>query len=75
MEGYAFALRKDEIKADIEGMDGLRLEPEHTPIAVFVKAASGYQIGDITTLGPGKFTEHDRESILSAYHTYPNYQV
>ncbi len=57
VEGYAFALRKDEIKADIEGMGRLRLEPEHTPTAVFVKAAAGYQIGDITTLGPGEFIE------------------
>lgn len=68
VEGYAFALRKNEIKADIEAMDRLRLEPEHTPTAVFVKAAAGYQIGDITTLGPGEFTEHDREQYYQQTH-------
>ncbi len=68
VEGYAFALRKNEIKADIKAMDRLRLEPEHTPTAVFVKAAAGYQIGDITTLGPGEFTEHDREQYYQQTH-------
>ena len=68
VEGYAFALRKDEIKADIEAMDRLRLEPEHTPTAVFVKAAAGYQIGDITTLGPGEFIEHNREQYYQQTH-------
>ena len=68
VEGYAFALRKNEITADIEAMDRLRLEPEHTPTAVFVKAAAGYQIGDITTLGPGEFVKHDREQYYQQTH-------
>ena len=68
VEGYAFALRKNEIKADIKAMDRLRLEPEHTPTAVFVKAAAGYQIGDITTLGPGEFIEHDRKQYYQQTH-------
>ena len=68
VEGYAFALRKNEIKADIEAMDRLRLEPEHTPTAVFVKAAAGYQIGDITTLGPGEFIEHNRNQYYNTTH-------
>ena len=45
VEGYAFALQKNEIKADIEAMETLHLEPERTPTAVFVKAAAGYQVG------------------------------
>ena len=68
VEGYAFALRKNEIKADIEAMDRLRLEPEHTPTAVFVKAAAGYQVGDITTLGPGEFIEHNRDQYYNTTH-------
>ena len=35
VEGYAFALKKDEIHADIKEMTPLRLEPEQTPTAVF----------------------------------------
>ena len=49
-------------------MDTLRLEPEHTPTAVFVKAAAGYQVGDITTLGPGEFIEHDRNQYYEQTH-------
>ena len=68
VEGYAFALQKNEIKADIKSMEPLRLEPEHTPIAVFVKAAAGYQTGDITTSGPGEFIEHNREQYYKQTH-------
>ena len=68
VEGYAFALQKNEIKADIKSMEPLRLEPEHTPTAVFVKAAAGYQTGDITTLGPGEFIEHNREQYYKQTH-------
>ena len=68
VEGYAFALRKNEIKADIKAMETLRLEPEHTPTAVFVKAAVGYQVGQTSTLGPGEFTEQNREEYYKTTH-------
>ena len=68
VEGYAFALRKNEIKADIKSMERLHLEPERTPIAVFVKAAVGYQIGQTTTLGPGEFEKQNREEYYKTTH-------
>ncbi len=68
VEGYAFALRKNEIKADIRAMDPLRLEPEHTPTAVFVKPTVGYQLGGPTALGPGEFTEQNREAYYATTH-------
>ena len=68
VEGYAFALKKNEIHADINLMIPLKLEPEHTPTAVFVKAAAGYEIGAPTLLGPGDFIEQDRAAYYDATH-------
>ena len=68
VEGYAFALRKNEIKADIRAMEPLRLEPEQTPTAVFVKETVGYQIGAPTGLGPGVFTEQNRQAYYATTH-------
>ena len=68
VEGYAFALRKDEIKANIEAMDWLELEPETTPTAVFVKATSGYQSGIPSTEGPGEIEEQDRQAYYQSTH-------
>ena len=68
VEGYAFALQKNEIKADIKSMEQLHLEPELTPTAVFVKAAVGYHIGQTTTLGPGEFKEQNREEYYKTTH-------
>lgn len=48
VEGYVFALRRNAIRADIRAMERLRLEPDETPTAVFVKPQVGYQLG-----GPG----------------------
>ena len=68
VEGYAFALQKDEIKADIKAIEPLILEPEYTPTAVFVKPAAGYEIGAPTTLGPGEATLQDREAYYRTTH-------
>ena len=68
VEGYVFALQKDEIKADIKTIEPLILEPEQTPTAVFVKAAAGYEIGASTLLGPGDFIEQNREEYYKTTH-------
>ena len=68
VEGYAFALRKYEIKADIESMDVLRLEPENTPTAVFLEATAGYQIGEISGVRPGGFIRQDRNEYYNQTH-------
>ena len=51
VESYAFALRKNEIKADVDAMEGLRIETELNPTDVFVKPAVGYQIGNAYHFG------------------------
>jgi len=68
VEGFAFALRKNLIKADIEKMEPLILEPNAEPTAVFVKPTVGYQIGTPSTLGPGEFTEQNREEYYHSIH-------
>ena len=68
VEGYAFALRKNEIKADIKSMEPLFVEPEQTPTAVFVKPAVGYETGNPSALGPGQFEEQNRQEYYRTTH-------
>ena len=68
VEGYAFALKKDEIRADINSITPLRLDLADTPTAVFVKPAAGYGIGTPTSLGPGEATLQDREAYYKTTH-------
>ena len=68
IEGYAFALKKNEIKADIKTMPQLLIEPEHTPTAVYVKPAVGYETGTPSTLGPGEAILQDREAYYQSTH-------
>ncbi len=68
VEGYLPALQKNEIKADIEAMDILRIEPENTPTSVFVEAAAGYHVGDIPIIHTGEFNMHDREEYYKTTH-------
>jgi type III restriction enzyme len=68
VEGYAFDLRQNAIKADVAAMEGLRVEPEREPTAVFVKPQVGYQIGAPSSLGPGQFVEQDRAEYYASNH-------
>ncbi|MBW2097164.1 MAG: DEAD/DEAH box helicase family protein, partial [Deltaproteobacteria bacterium] len=68
VEGFAFALRKNLIKADIGKMEPLILEPNTEPTAVFVKPTVGYQVGLPSALGPGEFAEQDREEYYHSIH-------
>ena len=68
VEGYVFALQKDEIHADIKATEPLTLEPEQTPTAVFVKPAVGYDTGVPTISGPGPATLQDREAYYKTTH-------
>jgi type III restriction enzyme len=68
VENYVVALERNRIKADIKGMEGLRLEPDETPTAVFVKPQVGYQIG-IPSLAGGFLAEpQDREEYYRSTH-------
>lgn len=68
VESYAFALRRNEIKADVETMEGLRIETELNPTDVFVKPTVGYQIGTPTTSGPGELIQQNRDEFYKTTH-------
>ena len=68
VEGYAFALRRNVITADIAKMEPLRLEPEYEPTAVFVKPRVGYEIGATSLAGPGEFQQQDRQAYYASTH-------
>jgi type III restriction enzyme len=45
VEGYAFALRKNLIRCDVDGMEVLLLEANREPTATFLMATVGYKEG------------------------------
>jgi type III restriction enzyme len=45
VEGYAFALRKNLIRCDVDGMPPLEIEPNREPTATFVRPTVGYAEG------------------------------
>lgn len=68
IEGYAFALRKNAIKADIAAMEPLFLDPEHNPTAVYVKPTVGYQVGPPQASGPGELGVQTRDAYYASTH-------
>ena len=60
VEGYAFALTKNAIACDVEGMERLELEPNREPTATFVRATLGYQEGAASgQVGSTQFLSQD----------------
>ena len=68
VEGYAFALQKDEIKADIASTEPLSIQPEINPTALYVKPAVGYETGAPSASGPGAVELQDREEYYQTTH-------
>ena len=68
VEGYAFALEKDEIKADIGSTEPLSIQPEINPTALYVKPAVGYETGTPSASGPGAVELQDREEYYQTTH-------
>jgi type III restriction enzyme len=68
VEGYAFALRRNVITADIDNIEPLRIEPEREPTAVFVKPRVTYEIGAPSLAGPGGFEVQDRSAYYASTH-------
>ena len=69
VEGYVFALQKDEIKADIKAIEPLILEPEYRIRPRFLSnRAAGYEIGLPSNLTPwSSYTSRSRR-ILQRQH-------
>jgi len=68
VEGYAFALKRNLITADVGAIEKLRIEPEHEPTAVFVKPRVGYEFGAPSMAGPGQFQVQDRKAFYESTH-------
>ena len=68
VEGYAFALQKNEIKADIKSTEPLSIQPEIHPTALYVKPAVGYETGTPSASGPGAVELQDREEYYQTTH-------
>lgn len=68
VEGYAFALRKNVVTANVDAIERLLLEPDATPTAVFVKPQVGYQIGNPSVSGGFTTSTQDREAYYASTH-------
>ena len=69
VEGYAFALKQNLIRADIDGMEPLVIEPDRTPTAVYVKPQVGIQMGGGSPfIGGFEVIEENRSQYYEAYH-------
>ena len=69
VEGYAFALRKNLIRCDVDGMPVLDIEPNREPTATFVRLTVGYQEGSPSAhSSPFQFVKQDREEYYREMH-------
>jgi type III restriction enzyme len=68
VEGYAFALERDMIRADVGRIELLHLDPGKYPTAACVKPQVGYQIGTPSQVGGFDVWEQDREAFYDTYH-------
>ncbi len=69
VEGYAFALRKNLIRCDVDKLEPLILEPNREPTATFVRPTVGYQEGSPAMHAtPFEFVEQDREEYYHETH-------
>lgn len=69
VEGYAFALKKNLIRCEIDGMEPLILEPNREPTATFLMATVGYKEGyPSQQTAPFEFVEQNREAYYKQTH-------
>jgi len=68
VEGYAFALRRNLLKADVRRMEPLVLEPDRNPVAVFIRPQVGFQIGHPHASGGWQFETQDRSAYYASIH-------
>lgn len=69
VEGYAFALVKNQIRCDIDALEGLKIEPNREPTATFVQPTVGYKVGSPGQIvGQFGFVRQDREGYYAQNH-------
>lgn len=67
VDGYTFALKRNAITADVPAMQLLKIEPDQTPTAIFVKPSVGYHEGP-PVQGPGESVEQNRKAYYASTH-------
>jgi type III restriction enzyme len=67
VEGFAFALKSNFIRADVGSMEPVTIEPNRTPTAVFVKPQVGHQTGS-PKLGGFEALPQDRREFYASTH-------
>jgi len=68
VEGYAFALRRNLIRCDIDSIQPLQIEPHHEPTATFIRPTIGYQEGHPSHAAPVEFVEQNRAAFYAQMH-------
>lgn len=68
VEGYAFALKQNLIRANIEEMEKLVVEPSKNPTATFVKPQVYYEYGSPQGKNPFEYQEQDRNEYYKSTH-------
>jgi type III restriction enzyme len=69
VEGYAFSLRKNLIRCDIDALEPLMIEPNREPTATFVRPTVGYQEGSASSHSiPFQFVEQNRDEYYRDTH-------
>ena len=69
VEGYAFALSKNLIRCEVDGMPALDIEPNREPTATFVRPTVGYAEGSPSAHNsPFQFVEQDRAQYYQGTH-------
>ena len=69
VEGYTFALRKNLIRCDINGMESLLIEPNREPTATFMVPQVGFKQGHQVRYGtPFNSIEQNRDSYYQQTH-------
>ncbi len=68
VEGFVYALNRNLIRADVDKMEPLVVEPEQTPTATFLRIQAGYSEGAASGKGLGAFVEHNRSLYYSMHH-------
>jgi type III restriction enzyme len=67
-EGYAFTLRRNLLRCDLDTVEPLALEPNREPTATFVRATVGYLEGGSAQAGPVLFEPQDRTAFYGENH-------
>jgi type III restriction enzyme len=68
VEGFAFALRKNLITCDVEGMEPLQVEPSQEPTGTFLSAPIGYREGSAAVATPFELLLQDRQKYYRENH-------